>query len=501
MDEKELAMLQEFKEYNTKIEYLNSALGVLYWDMRVGMPKNGVDYRSEVIGYLSGELYKLQTGEKMKEYINYFEGLNSLELVNKVMVEKARKNFDQTNKIPEERYKAYTILTSKAETVWEEAKNKSDFSIFLPYLQKIVDFNKEFIDYWGYKDNKYDTLLDFYEPGITVEKLDTIFGELREAIVSLLGKIQSSKDKPEDSFLYKKAPVEVQDKFCRYILKKMGYNFDSGRLDETEHPFTIEFNNKDVRITTHYYEEDLKSGLFSCIHEGGHALYEQDISDDLKGTLLGNGVSMGVHESQSRFYENIVGRSKEFWTSFYPELIQTFPQFKDISLEEFYKGINTVKPSLIRTEADELTYSLHIIIRYEIEKALINGEIEASDLPRIWREKYKEYIGIEPKDDREGVLQDIHWAGGSFGYFPSYALGNLYGAQFLNQMIKDVPDLKAKLESGELAFIHEYLKNNIHKFGSVFKPEELIKKVTGEELKAEYFIKYLNEKYSEIYNF
>jgi carboxypeptidase Taq len=319
--------------------------------------------------------------------------------------------------------------------------------------------------------------------------------------VSLLNRIKESKVRTECPSFNKKFTKEEQESFGKFILEKMGYDFEAGRLDESEHPFTINFNNRDVRITTHYYENEFRSSVFSCIHEGGHALYEQDIPDELAGTMLGTGASMGIHESQSRFYENIIGRSKAFWTCFYPELKKRFPQFADVSLEDFYRGINTVEPSLIRTEADELTYSLHIIIRYEMEKAIFNGDVSVDDLPSLWNQKYREYLGIEPQNEKEGILQDMHWSGGSFGYFPSYALGNLYGAQFLGSLLKDIPDIFDKIESGDLDTVHTWLKDNIHKYGAVYKPAELIKKVTGEELSAKYFIDYLNKKYSEIYEF
>lgn len=492
--------LKGFKEELQKLEYLNSALGVLYWDMRVGIPRKSVPYRGQVLGYLSGEIYKVQTSEKMKNYIEYFNKENELDDITKSMVENAQKIYNQTKKIPEDKYKEYTILTSNAEAVWEEAKDKSDYNLFKPYLKKIIEFQKEFIGYWGYKDNKYDTLLDFYEPGITTQKLDKIFSELRDAIISLLDKIKKSKIKINEEIFARGFTKQDQESFSKYILKKMGYDFDAGRVDESVHPFTINFENKDVRITTHYYENEFRSALFSCIHEGGHAIYEQDIPESLKGTMLGNGVSMGVHESQSRFYENIIGRSKEFWTFFFPEAKRMFNQFNDVEFNEFYNGINAVRPSLIRTEADELTYSLHVIIRYEIEKALFNDEITVDDLPKVWKDKYKEYLGIEPENDAHGVLQDMHWSGGSFGYFPSYALGNLYGAQFLNKMLKDVPDLYEKIKQGNLDDIHQWLNENIHKYGAIYKPADLIIRVTGEELNAKYFIEYLNNKYSDIYD-
>jgi carboxypeptidase Taq len=493
--------LSEFKEYLKKIEYLNSIASALYWDMRVGIPKKGIAYRGEVLGFVSGEMYKLQTSDTIMNFIEYFSAQTELDDVTRAMVEKVKKEYNQTKKIPEDKYKEYVIAKSNAEAAWEEAKHKSDFSLFQPHLEKLVDFNKEFIDYWGYEKNKYDTLLDFYEPGITVERLDRVFGELRDAIVSLLGKIKNSSVKPDASVFTKEFPKKAQEEFGLLVLREMGYDFEAGRLDESVHPFTINLSNKDVRITTRYHEDDFRSALFGTIHEGGHALYEQDIPDELLGTMLATGVSMGIHESQSRYYENILGRSRQFWNYFYPEAQKRFPQFEGMSLEDFYRAINRVEPSLIRIEADELTYSLHIIIRYEIEKLLINGEVEVKDLPQVWNSKYKEYLGVEPQSASEGVLQDVHWAGGMFGYFPSYALGNLYGAQFLSKMIMDLPNYYEDIKEGRLEGILAWLRENIHKYGSVYKPAELIKKVTGEELTAKYFIEYLNKKYSEVYEF
>ncbi|MFA9398565.1 MAG: carboxypeptidase M32 [Clostridiaceae bacterium] len=491
--------LIEFKEYLTKIEYLTTIEGVLYWDMRVNVPSKGVSDRGDILAYMSVEKYKLQTSDKMKEYIDYFINDDSLDFQDKKMVLNCKKEYELNSKIPEDRNKAYALAVAKSETAWEKAKQENDFEVFKPYLKEMIDFNREFVNYWGYKDNKYDTLLNIYEPGITVDKLDTIFNDLKNGIIDLLDKIKSSSEVINSSVFNKKFSKESQEEFSKFVLEKIGYDFEAGRLDETEHPFTIEFGNRDVRITTHYYQEDFKSALFSCIHEGGHGIYEQDIPDGLKGTLLGKGTSMGIHESQSRFYENILGRSLSFWKYFYPEAIKRFPQFEGVSLDEFYKGINEVKTSLIRTESDELTYSLHIIIRYELEKALINGELEIDDIKDAWNKKYKEYLNIEPSNDSEGILQDMHWSGGSFGYFPSYALGNLYGAQFLYKMKKEIPNIYDEIENGNFEIIHKYLNEKIHKYGSTLDPVEIIKLATGEELNSKYFIDYLNEKYKDIY--
>ena len=493
--------LLELKDYIKVMENTKQALDLIYWDKMVMMPRKAVEGRSEVIAHLSEQLFNLQTSPKLKEFIDYFEPiLEKLDKVNKSMVETLKKEYEETKKIPVERYKEFVILASKSEVAWEEAKERNDFSIFKPYLEKIIEFQKEFIGYWGFKHHKYNTLLDKYEKGITVEVLDGVFGELRDALVDLLKKIKKSNLKIDSSVIKASYPKEMQKDLSLFSLDLIGFDMNAGRLDESVHPFTTNFSNKDVRLTTHYYEEELLSALFSTIHEGGHGIYEQGISDDLNGTWLAQGASMGVHESQSRFYENIVGRSKEFLNFLFENKIkQSFANLENLDFETFYKCVNKVEPSLIRTEADELTYSLHVIIRYEIEKAIFNGEVDTNDLPRLWNEKYKEYLGVEPTNDSEGILQDMHWSDGSFGYFPSYALGNLYGAQFLNTMKKDIPNYKELLGKGDIKPITKWLKEKIHTHGAVYSPMELLLKETGEKLNPKYFIDYLEEKYSKIY--
>lgn len=496
------AALQDFKELIHKIRYYNEALAVLFWDLRTGAPKKGVPARAKVIGMLSTEAFRLSTSEQMEGFLKYFEDKENhekLDPIYKAVTAECRKEYDRFKKIPEAMYKEFVILTSEAETIWEEAKHTDNFAMFSPYLEKIVDFNIKFVELWGYEGNKYNTLLDYYEPGMTVEKLDVIFGQLREKIVPLVQKISSSDCQPDDSMFYKYFAPDKQEEFSLMILDKMGYDFEAGRLDESEHPFTIGMTPGDIRITTHYYPNNFSSALFSSIHEGGHALYEQNISPELDGTPLSTGTSMGIHESQSRFWENIIGRSLNFWRCYFDELKRVFPaEFEGVSLEDIYGAMNKVQPSLIRVEADEVTYNLHIMIRYEIEKALINKEISVAELPRIWKEKMKEYLGIEPQNDTEGVLQDVHWAGGSFGYFPSYTLGNIYSAQIYNT-IKNQLDLEELVRKGDLIKIKEWLGENIHKHGKLLTPAQLLKSVTGEEINPKYLIEYLESKYKEIY--
>jgi carboxypeptidase Taq len=493
---------EQFLSYVKKMTAYNEALSLIFWDLRTGAPKNGVEQRSEVIGMLSSDVFEMSTSSEMAAYLaKLTPQMQQLDIVTQKLLEECQKEYDRNKKIPAEEYKEYVILQSKAESIWEEAKEKADFAMFQPYLEQLVQFNKRFIKYWGYETNPYNTLLDMYEPGITVEVLDRVFGELREQIVPLVHKISEASNKPKTDFLYTEFPKEKQKQFSLEILEQMGYDFQSGRLDETVHPFAIGLNPGDVRVTTRYDENDWRTAIFGTIHEGGHALYEQNISEELIGTPLCTGTSMGIHESQSLFYENFVGRNYSFWKNNYSLLKQyANGQFDDVSLEEFYQAINEAKPSLIRIEADELTYALHIIIRYEIEKGLFNGEIEVKNLPEIWNQKYEEYLGICPENNGEGVLQDVHWAGGSFGYFPSYALGYMYAAQFKTAMLKEIPQFDQLLESGDLKPIKQWLTKNVHQYGKLKKPLEILQEVTGEGLNAKYLADYLTEKYSKVYN-
>jgi carboxypeptidase Taq len=491
---------KQFLEYVKKMGAYSEALSLIYWDLRTGAPKKGVEQRSEVIGVLSSEIFNMSTSEEMAAYLAQLSKDSNLSDIARKTLEECKKDYDRNKKIPAEEYKEYVILQSKAESVWEQAKEESDFEMFRPYLEKLVETNKKFIGYWGSEGNKYNTLLDMYEPGVTVEVLDKVFGDLRERIVPLVQQISNSAEQPETGFLFRHFPKDKQRAFSLEILKQMGYDFDAGRLDETVHPFAMGISPGDVRVTTKYDETDFRTAVFGTIHEGGHALYEQNISDELVGTPLSSGTSMGIHESQSLFYENFVGRNYSFWKKNY-ELLQQHAdgQFDGVELDDFYRAINESKPSLIRIEADELTYPLHVMIRYEIEKGLFNDEIEVKDLPKIWNDKYEQYLGIRPENDAQGVLQDVHWAGGSFGYFPSYALGYMYAAQIKAAMLKDLPHFNQLLEEGNLLPVKEWLTEKIHQYGKMKKPLEILTDVTGEGLNANYLVDYLYEKYNKVY--
>lgn len=490
----------ELKDYISNIEKLSQSISLIHWDMRTVMPEKAADSRGQLLEYLSGEQFKLMTSDKVKGFIidlrKYKDKMNVVELR---MLEELERSYNETKKIPEDRYVAFVGACSKSELAWEKAKSLSDFNIFRPHLKTIVDYLNEFIGYWGFKDNKYDTLLDKYEIGLTVEKLDVIFEELKAGIIEILTDIKKSGKKVNGDFLNGDFDVNKQKKLSIEILQKIGFDFEAGVLAESVHPFTINMGNKDVRLTTNYNVGELTSSIYSSIHEGGHGIYEQHISDDLENTGLQRGASMAIHESQSRFYENIIGRSKEFCRVLLPMIKKYFESLKDITEDEFYESINYVEPSLIRTEADELTYGLHIIIRYEIEKELINGNVTVDELPLLWNKKYKEYLCVEPTNDAEGILQDVHWSDGSFGYFPSYALGNLYSAQIYYKLLEDKPEAMKDILKGNFHTINGWLKEKVHKHGAVYKPQELIKTITGEELNPKYFIKYLKEKYLSIY--
>ncbi|KAA6451728.1 carboxypeptidase M32 [Bacillus swezeyi] len=492
---------KEFLETLKKISQYEQAINVMYWDMRTGAPKNGEEYRAEAIGQLSADVFQMRTSKRMKELLDHlWEQKDSLPDDTQKAVEEAKKEYDLNSKIPEEEFKEYTTLTSKAESVWEKAKKASDFALFAPYLEKIIDFKKRFITYWGYEGHPYNALLDLYEPGVAVETLDSLFAELRESIVPLAQKIAASQKKPDTGFVHERFPQEKQRELCHFFLKELGYDFDAGRLDETVHPFQVTISQGDVRVTTAFNESDFRSAVFGTIHECGHAIYEQNIDEALSGTNLSEGASMGIHESQSLFYENFIGRHQGFWKRYFHKMKESCPeQFEGVTADGFYRAVNESKPSLIRIDADELTYPLHIMIRYEIEKAIFSGEVAVEDLPKLWDEKYEAYLGVTPPDDAKGILQDVHWSGGDFGYFPSYALGYMYAAQLKSSMLNDLPEFDRLIENGDFQPIRQWLTDHVHVHGKRKKPLEMIKSATGEELNVRYLIRYLEDKYTSLY--
>ena len=492
-----------FFDYVKKIRNYGEGLSVIFWDMRTGAPKKGLSQRAEVIGTLSAELFALQSSDELGKLLDEVEqDLANVDFVTKRLYEEVKKGYDELKKIPADQYKEFMVLKSNAEFAWEEAKDKADFSLFLPHLKTIIAYQKKFTQYWGIKNGSaYNTLLDKYEPGMTTDILDHVFGELKETIVPLIKAINGSLNKPNTDILFNHFPKVGQHAVSLELLKQLGYDFEAGRLDETNHPFMIGLNPGDIRITTKYEENDFRSAIFGTIHECGHAIYEQNINPELNGLPLSTCSSTGIHESQALFYENFIGRNESFWKCNFELLQKHSPkQFNNITVEEFLKMINVVEPSLIRIEADELTYPLHIMVRYEIERELFDGELQVEDLPKVWNDKYEEYLGIRPANDAEGVLQDIHWSDGSFGYFPSYALGFIYAAQWKAAMDKDIPNFDELCAEGNITPIREWLTEKVHKHGALKKPFELLQEGTGEGLNASYLAKHLKEKYTKLYN-
>ena len=494
-------MIEKFRELVKKKNRIFANLELIQWDLETKTPIKSKPYLAELVGELSMQEYDLFTSD---EFVNLVETLNkeknNLSEIEKKEIELSMEEIEKKKKIPADEYEAYAKLTSINQGIWEEAKAKNDFSIVKDNLEKIFNYNKKFAEYRR-KDEKnlYDVLLNDYEKGMDTEKLDIFFSELKKEIVPFLKKIQEKKKslKEEDKL---NVPVDedIQMKFAKYLAAYVGFDFEKGLVETSEHPFTLNLNKNDVRLTTNNKRNIPFSTVFSIIHEAGHGIYEQQTADNLIDTLLGAGGSMGLHESQSRFMENIVGRNRAFWKPLYKKAMGFYPFLKDIDFEEFIKQINKIEPELIRTEADELTYSLHIMIRYEIEKMIFAGEVSIDDLPKIWNQKMIEYLGIEPKNNSEGLMQDVHWYCGLIGYFPSYAIGNAYASQIYNTIKKDF-DIEKALENQELNKITDWLGEKIHKYGKLKDTPEIIKEVTGEELNPKYYIDYLKEKYSKIY--
>lgn len=492
--------LEELNKWQRTNAAYTHAIEVLYLDATTAAPSDTGEGRGKTLEILTQVVYDLTTNPRNGELLSYLEAhLEELTPLEKREVEILRKRYDEVNRIPAEEYVAYSVLINEAQDVWHKAKLEDDFEAFAPYLEKIVAYNRKFAGYYHPEMEPYNALLNDYEEGLTMETLDAFFAQLRQTIVPLIEKIQNTRQ-IDDSFLFRHYPVETQRIFSDYLMETMGIDGRHCGIAETEHPYTTNFNNKDVRITTHYYEDNLVSSMFSVIHEGGHALYELDCDDRYNYTAVAGGVSMGIHESQSRFYENIIGRSEAFTHAIFPKVRELFPeQMADVDETMFYRAINKAQPSLIRTEADELTYALHVMVRYEIEKKLIDGSLAVRDVPDAWKALYKEYLGVDVPNDREGCLQDSHWSGGSIGYFPSYALGSAYGPQMLHKMEEDLGDIWQDVAKGDLSKVTAWLREHIHRHASFYKPGELFGQVCG-KFDARYYTDYLTEKYTKLYH-
>ena len=485
--------LEKLGELQNKQYAYNFAQNSIYLDSVTAAPRDTAEGRARALGVLSGEEYKLLVNDEVGALLEYVLA-NGDKFDRKAFreAEELKRSYDDMTKIPMDEYVDYQMLTSDAENKWHTAKETNDFELFRPYLEKLVAASRKFAGYFDPGKAPYDVWLDKYEKGASMESLDKFFARLRERLVPVI-KSLPQRVQPDDSFILRSYPVDKQRLFSDYLMELMGLDRAHCGIAETEHPFTLEFNHNDVRITTHYIANNIVSSMYSVVHEGGHALYELGVDGEYDYTSLAGGSSMGIHESQSRFYENIVGRSEEFASLVLPKLRELFPeQLEGVTVERFTRAVNRAQPSLIRTEADELTYPLHIMVRYELEKRLMSGELAVAELPSEWNRMYREYLGVEVPDDTRGVLQDSHWSGGAFGYFPSYALGSAYAAQMLRLMQREF-DVFGEIKAGNLARITAWLRERIHRFGCFKKPDELLRDVIG-ELDPDVYCDYLIEK-------
>lgn len=492
-------LYEQLKTHMDRVMAIKTAMTLFEWDNETLAPQEAGELTSHVIGVLSGEYFQILTCSELRHILKECRGDEALSEPEAANVRELWEELEKIRCIPQNEYQDFATLTARATRVWARAKEDNDFEAFAPTLKRVIEYQKKFAGYRANNGKKlYDVMLDDFEPGFSMESLDAFFGLLKRELVPFLKQVAEESKKADDSFLKGDYPVEQQERLARFLAEYVGFDFDRGVMAVSAHPFTTNLHNKDVRITTHY-TDCVDSSLFSVIHEAGHGIYEQGIRDELTLTPAGQGASMGMHESQSRFFENMIGRNRAFWVPIYGRVQKMFPkQLGEVSLDTFVAAVNKVTAGLIRTEADELSYSLHVLMRYEIEKMLIEEDLDVEKLPEVWASKYEEYLGVRPETAAEGVLQDIHWSQGSFGYFPSYALGSAFGAQLYSHMKKNM-DFEGLLESGKVDVIRQYLKEHIHQFGKLKTSRQLLKDVTGEDFNPHYYVDYLKEKYAKLY--
>ncbi len=491
--------LTSYQEHLKEMNILSSALALLSWDQETHMPPRGIGVRSQVTGRFAKKLFELSIAPELGQYLDALTKDSSLSIEQRASVRDMAKQYHRQKAIPPALIEEYSIVQSQSQAAWAEARQKSDFSLFEPLLTKMVDYARRFADFYGYDEHPYDALLDGFEPGMTVKQLQIIIDPLRERLVPFIKLLDAEGTPPDTSLIEGSFNVDKQQEMARLALNLIGYDFDAGSLDIVAHPFTTAIAFDDVRVTNRYMENLLTSGLFGALHEGGHALYNQGMPKQLYDLRLDGGSSNGIHESQSRMIENLLGRDLPFWKHFQPILAGVFPQFGDVSPEALYRAVNRVTPSLIRVEADEVTYNLHIMLRAELEASLIAGDIQVADLPTRWNDAMERYLGVTPPNDALGVLQDVHWSVGYFGYFPSYMLGNLYASQMASKIRQDIPDLDERIAAGDIRVLIDWIRTHVHRFGGVYHPDELMTRMTGAPLDASHFVRYVEEKFSSIY--
>jgi carboxypeptidase Taq len=497
---------KKFLELLGELADLEAAYSVLDWDRQTFMPPGGASVRAMQLSTITRLAHEKTISDELAAV---FEAAKE-EIANMDpdsdearIIRKAEHDFEKKRKVPPEWTGEFYHTTSLSNQAWENARAESDFAYFQPHLEKIVELRKQYAEFFAPYDHPYDPLLDYFEPGIKTAEVKSVFDELRPQQVKLVQEITEKGVPVDDSVLHQHFDESKQWNFGVEVIKALGYDFARGRQDKTAHPFTTSFGINDVRITTRFNTNYIGTALFGTMHEAGHGMYDQGVKPSLDRTnvsLLMEGYSHAIHESQSRMMENLVGRSRPFWVGFYPKLREVFPnRFGDVDLETLYRAINRVEPSFIRVEADEATYNLHIMLRFEIELALIENKLEVSDLPEVWNSKMEEYLGLTPPDDAKGVLQDVHWSIGYIGYFPTYSLGTVMASQWWEKIEEDIPDLSRQIERREFGNLLAWLRENIHQHGAKFDPVEMLQRVTGSSLTAEPYLRYLRDKYSDIY--
>jgi carboxypeptidase Taq len=483
---------------------LHSTEALLGWDERTKMPSAAAEYRAEQISYLAGLIHKHQTAPEVGDWLAELadsplaadpHSQAGADIVN------LQRDYDRRIKLPQSLVEELARLSVLGQQAWAEARKTNDFPRFRSILERTIELKRQEAAAIGYDDVPYDALLDEYEPGAKTAEVARVLAGLREQLVPLVAQIAASSRRPNMQALNRRFPVALQEQFGRRAAEAVGFDFQQGRLDVTDHPFCTDLGPRDIRLTTRYDENFLPGALFSTLHEAGHGIYEQGLPPDRYGLPTGQAVSLGIHESQSRMCENFVGRSRAFWEHFFPQAQAAFPDaLANVALDDFYFAINDVRPSLIRTESDEATYNLHILIRFELEQSLLANDLSTADLPAAWHAKYREYLGIESPTDSEGVLQDVHWSGGAFGYFPTYSLGNLYAAQFFEQAERDLGELAAMFRRGEFRPLRDWLRKHIHSQGRRYSAAELAHRVTGSPLTHDALLRHLRRKFTPLYD-
>jgi carboxypeptidase Taq len=498
------AIYERLCKHLREVALLSSTAALLGWDERTKLPPAGGEYRAEQMSFLAGLIHARQTAPEIGQLLAELSEnplARDRHSETGADIVHAQRDYDRKIKLPQALVEELAKLAVLGQQVWAEARRENNFAMFRPLLERTIVLKREEAAAIGYRQSLYDALLDEFEPGETTANVARVLTGLREQLVPLVAQIAESRRRPNLDVLQGRFPIERQESFGRDVSAAIGFDFRQGRLDVTDHPFCSDVGPRDVRLTTRFDENFLPGALFSTLHEAGHGLYEQGLPAERFGLPTGQATSLGIHESQSRMWENLVGRSRAFWEHFYPAARSTFPDaLTGVALDDFYFAINDVRPSLIRTESDEVTYNLHILIRFELEQALLADDLRVADLPGAWNEKYKKYLGIAPQSDADGVLQDVHWSSGAFGYFPTYTLGNLYAAQFFEQANRDLGDLNAQFRGGAFRPLLDWLRANIHAHGRRYSAAELAERVTGRPLSHDALMRHLRGKFGPLYD-